>query len=183
MTIRGFEHPQKRLESWACDKEAGTANHRRQGSRAALTLAGLALLGSLAGLLSAGSVLAEPAVGEAVTVELNKLEPNGAACRAYLVAKNAAARAFDSLKLDLVMFDRNGVVAKRLAVQAAPLPVGKTSLKVFDIEGHDCAEIGSILLNDVLACAPAPPEDANGAASGCLELVAASARGEVPFTK
>lgn len=112
-----------------------------------------------------------------VAIELNKLEPNGGACRAYLVVKNAAA-AFESLKLDLVMFDRDGVVAKRLAVQAAPLPVGKTSLKVFDIAGHDCAGIGSILLNDVLECAPAPQ-----GGTGCLGLIAASARGDVPFIK
>jgi hypothetical protein len=113
-----------------------------------------------------------------VTIELNKLEPNGEACRAYLVVKNAGAAAFESLKLDLVMFDRDGVVAKRLAVQAAPLPVGKTSLKVFDITGHDCTGIGSILLNDVLECAPAPQDG-----TGCLGLIAASARGDVPFIK
>lgn len=117
-------------------------------------------------------------VASGVAIELNKLEPNGEACRAYLVVKNTAAAAFESLKLDLVMFDRDGVVAKRLAVQAAPLPVGKTSLKVFDITGHDCAGIGSILLNDVLECAPGPQDGA-----GCLGLIAASARGDVPFIK
>lgn len=115
---------------------------------------------------------------EGVAIELNKLEPNGEACRAYLVVKNGSGQAFDSLKLDLVMFDGDGVVAKRLAVQAAPLPLGKTSLKVFDIAGHDCGGIGSILLNDVLACEPATAE-----AGHCLELIAASARGAVPFIK
>lgn len=129
--------------------------------------------------LSMAPARAQSAAEETVAIELNKLEPNGTACRAYLVVKNQSGRAFDSLKLDLVMFDGGGVVAKRLAVQAAPLPQGKTSLKVFDIEGHDCAGIGSILLNDVLACEPA----AGAQASGCLALVAASARGEVPFIK
>lgn len=116
--------------------------------------------------------------GKGIAIELNKLEPNGEACRAYLVVKNAGEAALESLKLDLVMFDRDGVVAKRLAVQAAPLPAGKTSLKVFDIAGHDCAGIGSILLNDVLACEPAPQLGA-----GCLDSIAASARGDVPFMK
>ena len=119
---------------------------------------------------------ADPEAAAPLAVELNKLEPNGGACRAYLVLKNASARTFESLKLDLVMFDTEGVVAKRLAVQAAPLPQGKTSLKVFDIAGHACGGIGSILLNDVLACAPATAED-------CLGLIDASARGEVPFIK
>lgn len=138
-----------------------------------------ALACAVAVMLLGTPAAAQPAAGEQIAIELNKLEPSGTACRAYLVVKNQSGRAFESLKLDLVMFDGGGVVAKRLAVQAAPLPEGKTSLKVFDIEGHDCAGIGSILLNDVLACEP----EAGAAASGCLALVAASARGEVPFIK
>src|SRR3546814_3969131 len=93
----------------------------------------LVLLGLFAGW-TAGPALAQAAGGETVSIELNKLEPQESACRAYLVVKNTGEQAFDSLKLDLVMFDRGGVVAKRLAVQAGPLPVGKTSLKVFDVE-------------------------------------------------
>src|SRR3546814_20953996 len=83
---------------------------------------------------------------------------------------------FDSLKLDLVMFDRSGVVAKRLAVQAAPLPAGKTRLKVFDVEGHGSEDIGSNLLNDVMDSAHAP---ATGA--GCLAGVAGPERGGGTF--
>jgi hypothetical protein len=139
----------------------------------------LALLG--AGFASApvqADPAADPAPERAVAIELNKLEPNGEACRAYLVLKNGSEVAFRSMKLDLVMFDSDGVVARRLAVQAAPLPAGKTSLKVFDITGHDCGGIGSILLNDVLACEPAAETGGD-----CLDLVAASARGTVPFIK
>ncbi|MGD1878904.1 MAG: Tat pathway signal protein [Kiloniellaceae bacterium] len=141
-------------------------------------LGALAVVALLSGLAAAGPATAQVAPEKAIAVELNKLEPIGEACRAYLGVKNASAEAFDSLKLDLVRGDGEGVVAKRRAVQAAPLPAGKTSLKVFDIAGHDCAGIGSILLNDVLDCAPAPTEGA-----GCLALIAASARGSVPFIK
>ncbi|HEY9539019.1 MAG TPA: hypothetical protein VIS03_15605 [Kiloniellaceae bacterium] len=140
-------------------------------------LLGLVLLGLFAGL-TAGPALAQAAGGETVSIELNKLEPQESACRAYLVVKNTGEQAFDSLKLDLVMFDRGGVVAKRLAVQAGPLPVGKTSLKVFDVEGNACPDIGSILLNDVLECTPAPE-----APGGCLARIAVSARGELSFLK
>jgi len=113
-----------------------------------------------------------------VTVELNKLEPNGGACRAYLVLENGTASAFDTLTLDLVMFDTDGVVAKRLAVETAPLPAGKTSLKVFDIDGLPCGAVGRVLLNDVMACA-----DASGPRDDCLGLVAPAARGPVAFVK
>lgn len=159
-------------------QQEGRQQGRRQ-QRGALS-AGLAAA-VLACLLTALPASAEPADSgaadaRAVDIELNKLEANGEACRAYLVVKNASPQAFDSLKLDLVMFDTDGVVARRLAVEAAPLPPGKTSLKVFDIAGYACDGIGSVLLNDVLACAPAVAGD-------CLGLVAASARGEVPFIK
>ena len=116
--------------------------------------------------------------GETVGIELNKLEPQGEACRAYLVVKNDGEQDYESLRLDLVMFDKAGVVAKRLAVQAAPLPVGKTSLKVFDITEHSCDDIGSILLNDVLECTPEA-----ASAGGCLARISVSARGEVKFLK
>lgn len=93
------------------------------------------------------------AAKDGVSVELNKQEPNGAACRAYLVLENATESAFDTLKLDLVMFDADGVEAKRLAVETAPLSAGKTNLKVFDIDGLPCEWVGRVLLNDVMACA------------------------------
>ena len=150
---------------------------RNRKNRPLKVLAGLLVLGAVCGF-SATSAMAQAAGGETVSIELNKLEPQGDACRAYLVIKNTGEQAFDSLKLDLVMFDKGGVVAKRLAVQAAPLPVGKTSLKVFDVEGHGCADIGSILLNDVMDCTPAPE-----AGSGCLARIAVSARGELSFLK
>jgi hypothetical protein len=140
-------------------------------------LGGLLPLGLLAGLLAAPA-LAQTAGGETVSIELNKLEPQENACRAYLVVKNSGEQAIESLKLDLVMFDKGGIVAKRLAVQAAPLPVGKTSLKVFDVEGHQCPDIGSILLNDVLECTPAPE-----APGGCLARIAVSGRDGLTFLK
>ena len=111
-------------------------------------------------------------------IELNKLEPNNEACRAYLVLENRAPQAFEALKLDLVMFDPEGVVAKRLAVEAAPLPAGKTRLKVFDVSGLSCDRIGRTLLNDVLTC-----KDGAGARNDCLDLISTSARNGLSFIK
>ena len=118
------------------------------------------------------------ATGADVSIELNKLEPNGGACRAYLVLENGTAQSFEALKLDLVMFDTDGIVAKRVAVQTAPLAAGKTSLKVFDMTGLPCERVGRLLLNDVMDCM-----DADGARKDCLGLLSASQRGAVPFIK
>ena len=64
------------------------------------------------------------------------------------------------------------------AVEAAPLPRDKISLKVFDIAGLACDRIGRLLLNDVLAC-----EGDGVAAPDCLSLLAVRSRGDVPFVK
>jgi len=78
---------------------------------------------SAVGLLTAPAMPAAAAAG--VTVELNKLEAQGEDCRAYLVFENATADAFTSLKLDLVLFDSDGIIARRLAIEGGPLPAGR----------------------------------------------------------
>ncbi|TQV76300.1 Tat pathway signal sequence domain protein [Denitrobaculum tricleocarpae] len=116
--------------------------------------------------------------GPEIKIELNKLEASENACRAYLLLENRSPASFESLKLDLVLFDSEGVVAKRLAVEAAPLPKDKTSLKVFDIARMRCDAIGRVLLNRLTAC-----DDNAGARSDCLAMISTTARGAVPFIK
>ncbi|HET7314943.1 hypothetical protein [Salinisphaera sp.] len=122
-----------------------------------------------------------PEPPQAVRVELNKLQSITGACRAYLVTQNQTDRAFDSFKLDVVMFDNNGIVAKRLAVQIGPMPPGKTSLKVFDIPDLSCQQIGQLLLNNVLECTVDTGKGPPQARDDCLSLVSVSQRGRVPF--
>lgn len=127
-------------------------------------------------LLLVGSAVG--ASGGSIGVELNKLQPSKGDCHAYLVLENKSAGAFKSLKLDVVIFGTDGIVEKRLAVQTAPLPPGKTSLKVFDIGGLPCERIGRLLLNDVLDCT-----DGTGKRDDCLAMLSATARAAVPFIK
>lgn len=144
-------------------------------------------------LLAAALACSGPAFAQAggVQVELNKLQPVDNACRAYLVTQNLTDDRFDSLKLDVVMFDADGIVAKRLAIQLAPIPTGKTRLKVFDMADLGCSQIGQLLLNNVLECTtePTPPEDPAADKPGpvghddCLSRVTVSQRGNVPFIK
>lgn len=127
-------------------------------------------------LLAVFSSLAMAQAGGGISVELNKLQPVKNACRAFLVTQNLTDTRFDSLQLDVVMFDDNGIVAKRLVVEIAPLPPGKTSLKVFDINDLSCDKIGQLLLNNVVQC-----RDANGPRQNCLSLVHVSSRADVAF--
>lgn len=122
----------------------------------------------------------QPAHGQDTTVgiELNKLEPVGDACRAYLVFENRTETAFDPFKLDLVMFDSEGVIAKRVAVEAGPLPAGKTSVKLFDVNGLGCGRIRRVLLNSVMACGTS-----GDARPDCTALVEPASRTQAAFIK
>jgi len=113
-----------------------------------------------------------------LSIQLNKLEADGDACRAYIVLENASGIAFEGLRLDLVLFDVDGVIARRLAVDAAPLAAGKTSVRVFGIGNVACDDIGRVLLNDILVC-----QDAAGDRTDCMEHIVPDSIAGVPFIK
>jgi hypothetical protein len=123
----------------------------------------------------------EAAVAEetgTLSVQLNKLEADGDACRAYIVLENESGIAFEGLRLDMVLFDVDGVIARRLAVDAAPLAAGKTSVRVFGISNLACDNIGRVLLNDILVC-----QDATGDRTDCMQHIVPDSIAGVPFIK
>lgn len=101
--------------------------------------------------------------GESVTVELNKLEPSDKGCRAYIVVSNPTQASYDAYKLDLVLFQTDGVIGRRLALDLAPVRADKRTVKLFDLEGTQCDTIGNFLVNDVLDC-----KTASGPVANCL---------------
>lgn len=111
-------------------------------------------------------------------VELNRLEAVDGACRVYLVLNNATADSFDAFKLDLVLFDTDGVIARRLAVETAPLRPRKTSVKLFDLDALPCDRVGTMLLNDVLAC-----NTASGPMADCVARVETASRASAQLVK
>ncbi|WP_414472900.1 Tat pathway signal protein [Microvirga sp. M2] len=112
------------------------------------------------------TVAQEPSKGATpLRVELNKIEAAGENCRAYFLIDNRQQESWRSLKLDLFALDKDGVAAKRLAVEVGPVPGSKKLMKLFDFPGLSCPRIGSVLLNDVVAC--------DGAASSREECLAA----------
>jgi hypothetical protein len=138
--------------------------------------AGVPALGLAAAcLLSGAPVLAE---APSVSVELNKLEPTGSNCRAYLVVNNESSTGLKAFKLDLVLFQNDGVIGRRFAVDLAPVRPNKRSVKLFDIEGTSCEGIGSLLINDVMEC-----EAETGQVDDCLAAVSVSSLSQVKLTK
>jgi hypothetical protein len=116
--------------------------------------------------------------GDGVTVELNKLEKSEKGCRAYVVISNPTSTVYDAFKLDLVLFKTDAVIERRLALDLAPVRPDKKTVKLFDLEGANCDDLGSFLVNDVLECrTPAGP------ATDCVSRLKVKSLTKVDFSK
>jgi len=114
----------------------------------------------------------------ALGVELNKLEAYEKGCRAYVVINNTSDIGYQSVKLDLVLFQPDGVIARRFAVDLAPLKASKKSVKLFDIENLTCDKISSVLVNDVMEC-----KSDTGPVTDCLAKMSLTSVSGAPLTK
>ena len=93
---------------------------------------------------------------EMMRVELNAAESAENRCRLTFLIENKAKNPVESLKLDLALFNAEGVVQTRMVTEMAPVRPMKTIVRTFSIDG-ECKQIGSILVNDVTACVPGNP--------------------------
>lgn len=108
------------------------------------------------------------AVENPIRIELNTLENVQNSCRLSFVIENKGEAPIETLKLDLVVFGRDGGIQRRLIIELGPVRGSKTVVRAFDVEG-DCGQIGSVLVNDVTACAPGDP-------GTCLDRLTLSSR-------
>jgi hypothetical protein len=102
-----------------------------------------------------------------VNVELNALEGTETQCRMTFVIENKSA-ALESLKLDLVVFNTESIVYRRILTEMGPVRAGRTMVKTFAIETK-CAQVGAVLVNDISACVPGEP-------NACLDGLTLSSR-------
>jgi hypothetical protein len=141
-------------------------------------------LAAAAALLSTLPSLAEdPAKtdqtpGEGITLELNKLETAEKGCRAYVVVSNPSSTTYDAYKLDLVMFQTDGIIGRRFALDLAPLRPSKRTVKLFELDNTSCDTIGSFLVNDVLEC-----KAQSGPVNDCLSRLKVSSLTKVGISK
>jgi len=143
-----------------------------------LVLMTLTLVSGIAPALAQPAPAAPGTSDAAVKIELNKLEDQPSSCRAYLVVNNTSEKAYEALKLDLVLFQKDGIIGRRFALDLAPLRAKKLSVKLFDLDSLKCADLGSFLINDVLDCKVGGTEE-----TGCLDRLAVSSRTKIDLTK
>ena len=126
------------------------------------------------------AVLAQPLVAaEAeLLIELNKLEDTEQGCRSLFLFDNATGHELNRFRVDLILFNQEGVYAKQLLLDMAPLYEDKKVLASFLLAEEPCASIGSILVNDLPWC-----ENGSGAEVDCVPLLKVESRTEVPLEK
>jgi len=136
------------------------------------------IVSAVAGCTFGLSAIAATADPKDITLELNKLEASEKGCQASLVVGNSADTAYQSLKLDFVVFQPDGVVGKWVRLNLAPVHANKRSVKSFVIEGTACDKVGSLLVNDVVECA-----STEGPLNDCLARLKVSSLSPVQLTK
>ena len=120
-----------------------------------------------------------PAAELGLDIELNKTEDGGGACVASFVVRNDMGQSLDRFSMDLYVFDREGVIARQVLLDLAPLRGDKTTVARFNLIARPCAEVSRILVNDIPSC--------RGAGSGetldCLDGLTVSSRARIEMVK
>jgi hypothetical protein len=113
-----------------------------------------------------------------LVVELNKLEEGEGACRAFFLFRNETGRSFEGFEMSLALLDTGGVIDQLLTVDAAPLPVARTTLKLFEFPDVACGSIAELLLHEVGACRPQ-----NGDELDCFAFMELDSKADAALVK
>ncbi len=138
-------------------------------------LAGAALVVAIAAGLGVPAPAGEPGIG----IELNKVEDNSGSCLASFVVRNGLGQTLDRFSMDLYVFDSDGVIARQVLLDLAPLRGNKTTVLSFFLIERPCGEISRILINDIPSCR----SEGTGEALDCLDGLSVSSRSLIEMVK
>jgi hypothetical protein len=143
----------------------------RPGRRwvAAIAAAGFGLA------LWTGGALAQE---KSLDIELNKVVDSGGGCLASFVVQNKLGQTLDRFSLDLFVFDKDGIIARQVLLDMAPLRKAKTTVANFSLIQLPCENIGKVLVNNIPSC-----RSEDGSLLDCLEDLKVSSRNRIDLTK
>ncbi len=136
---------------------------------------------TMVGLLAAIAVCLSLSYGPSfaeepkLNIELNKVEDNTGTCQAAFLIWQQLGSKLDRFSLDLYVFDGDGVIARQILVDLAPLRNDKTTVVKFPLLERPCAEISKVLVNKIPSCRSA----ATGQDLDCLSDLAVSSRSRI----
>ncbi len=113
-----------------------------------------------------------------IGIELNKVEDNDGSCLASFVVQNNFGHTLDPFSLDLFVFDRDGIIARQVLLDLAPLG-SDTTVSEFRLIERPCAEISRVLINSIPFCQSSDTGDT----LDCLSGLTVSSRSHVELVK
>ncbi|HZD25987.1 MAG TPA: hypothetical protein VE631_06965, partial [Alphaproteobacteria bacterium] len=99
------------------------------------------------GLLFALACQAPAFAAGSLSIELNRVTMRDGRCVGSFLIGNDLGRTLDRFSIDLYVFDADGRAARRLLVDLAPLPAGRTTPASFGL-ALPCGGIGWLLIAD-----------------------------------
>jgi len=95
-----------------------------------------------------------------IALELNHVQPTqDGGCRLSIIATNGLERPMNQLGLEMVAFNKDGLVDQFLRLEFSRISAGKTKVLQFDLAGKACDSISRLHINDVRNCVPASVKD------------------------
>lgn len=131
-----------------------------------------------AGIMAAAWTGIATAQSAGLQIELNKTEDSAGNCLASFVVENKLGKTLDRFSLDLFVFDVDGIIARQVLLDMAPLRKDKTTVANFQLIQVPCTSIGKVLVNDIPSCRG---EDGN--LLDCLNDLKVSSRNRIELTK
>ena len=143
-------------------------------------MGGLAVATATAAAIGMGVGMAGTARAQdgRLLVELNKFEDVEAGCRSFFLFRHRTDLALEAFEMSLAILTPEGVIDRLLTIDAAPLPAGRTILKLFEIPETRCEAIGEVLLHDIAACRPQNAEEVD-----CFAFLDLASRTAAPLVK
>ncbi len=102
------------------------------------------------------ALMASPALGQSLAVELNAAEDTGegagGACRLSFLAENSMEADLSVVVFEVVVLNAQGKVDRLTLLDFQDLPQGRKRVRQFDVPGLGCDNIGQLLINAASTC-------------------------------
>ncbi len=119
-----------------------------------MRLSARVLIAGLLAVQATWSVQAQDLTGK-IRLELNQAQPTqDGGCRLSIIASNGLERPISQLGLEMVAFNKDGLVDQFLRLDFSRISAGKTKVLQFDLAGKSCESLSRLHVNDVLNCVP-----------------------------
>lgn len=131
-----------------------------------LSWLGMTAISAIVSSAFAVNVVAQDAKSKYLVLELNNTKQMEQSCRFSFLFENKMGQTVDDLGLEVAILDKDDLAQDFLLINSGRLTPNKRRIQQFDLPDLICADIGSVLINDVSEC-----KSAELTAADCLDAI------------